>query len=213
MEIDNSAWGGQVSSLSPETRKEMQDFLKATESVALWLTRKLKNRTEWGAFSEAYIGEPAVVYFTHRLTVTYMSGQWKRHKNEKLLTFLIRMVKSDMSHHIKKWKTQGEAEVQEMCSLNDVQRAYAEMVTSEVMKELNDGDELRSVSLSIAEKAAEDDENLTKYVHAMIKKNNYREISKLMHLRMKEVLELETRLLEKVKPYAIGLSIKKETDC
>lgn len=203
MEFDFSEQGSQSGQLPPHERKEMQDFLKATEVVALWLTKKLRNRTEWGAFSEAYIGEPAVDYFTHRLSVTFVRGNWVRYKDEKMSTFLIRMVKSDMRHHVDIWRARGEPMMNTMSLLSDEQKDYAERVTSEVLKDLDDGDVLRSISLSIAEKVAEGDKEVEKYVKAMEASNNYRDITKRMKMNMKQVGVVEERLYEKVKPYAM----------
>ena len=203
MEFDYSNRGCQSRQLTPEERKEMQEFLKATEVVALWLTKKLRNRTEWGAFSEAYIGEPAVDYFTHRLSVTFVRGKWVRYENEKMTTFLIRMVKSDMRHHVKIWRERGEPMMEDMSRLSDEQKAYAERVTSDVLKDLDDGDMLRSISLSIAEKVAEKDPEVKKYVKAMEATNNYRDITKRTKMNLKQIAEVENRLYEMVKPYAM----------
>ena len=203
MEIDLSNRGCQARQLTPEERKEMQDFLDAAEVVALWLTKKLRNRTEWGAFYEAYIGEPAVDYFTHRLSITFVKGNWERFEGEKMTTFLIRMVKSDIRHHVGIWRSRGEPMMAEMSRISDEQRAYAEQATSEVLKDLDDGDELRSVSLSIAEKVAEGDKEVKRYVKAMEASNNYRDITKRLKMNLKQVGVVEERLYQMVKPYAM----------
>lgn len=70
-------------------------------------------------------------------------------------------------------------------------------------KNLEDGDELRSVSLSIAEKVAEGDKEVKRYVKAMEASNNYRDITKRLKMNLKQVGVVEERLYQMVKPYAM----------
>lgn len=40
-----------------------EQWRKAMRTASYWLTDQLEGHTEWGAFSEAYLGEPARRYF------------------------------------------------------------------------------------------------------------------------------------------------------
>lgn len=185
-----------------------KEWKKALRYVAYWLTYMLKDRTETGAFSEAVLGCNAVEYFTQRAYQKLFSGSWKWNENLSLTLQLIRIVKSDMSHHIRDWRKNNEPEVKAMGELSQEQCYYVEWeskqlsdleLAEQLEEELKVQQQLKDDAYAIAEAAAHDDPVLLKYIKAVKELNNYRAISKRLKLPMREVKTLEARLLDMLK--------------
>ena len=167
--------------------------------AACWLQTILSGRTNYGAFSESYIGEPAIDYFTYQLIESFLKGTWVKHENEKMSTFLIRILKSKIGHHLRKWHKDSNRGLQVINSIDLEQKAYALSAANEVNKELDDSDILRNISFSFAEAAVEGDPEAKKFLKAAKETDNYRAISKRMKMTMEDVKVVEKRMIEKVK--------------
>ena len=97
-------------SLSEATPEEMT---KAFKMAGLWITGELMGQTEEGAFSEAFLGEPAVEYFPKRafLKLNDPETKWKWKEGTKLSTLMINVMKSEMGHVLEKFEAQGMPDV------------------------------------------------------------------------------------------------------
>lgn len=186
-----------INELSPKERKKMMDeFLDAMPMVARWFTAYIRDTKYPEAFSPSYLGEEdPLTYFTGKVTNTFMKGTWKKYENEKMTTFLIRILKSILKHHLRKWK-ESKPNVKAIGQMSEKQRFFAE--PRGFPEEQEDTDALRNISFRFAEAAVEGDRELKKFLKAVKEKNTYRDISKRMKKNMYEVKELEKRLLKKV---------------
>lgn len=180
----------------PRDEVDSEDLQEALKVLAYWLTDYLKDKTQGGAFSTAALGEPAVMYFSKRAYVTYMSGTWSRKEGQKTSSLLINIARSDMGHHVRKWLKQGEPVVTPMSAMSEKQRAVMEQVNQELEEDLQLREKTRDAAYQIAEKAAQNDPELLKYLKAMRELNDYRSISKRLKKTIPEVKALEKRLLD-----------------
>ncbi|MCR5065964.1 MAG: hypothetical protein K6A67_09400 [Bacteroidales bacterium] len=188
--------------LTPAEREELARFKPAMELAVLWLTDFVDRHSKNGPYSEAYIGEPAVDYFSHRATYTYFKHSFARRKDESEFDYIKRIMRDDMGKHIKKWRKMHEPMVYKMGPMDEAEVAHMEMVAQEMEEDLAKTESHMEIALKVAEKVAEGDPMLTKYVKAMKDYNDYRSIAKRLKITQKEVEVLEERLIELVKPYA-----------
>ena len=188
--------------LTPAEREELARFMPAMKLVVLWLTDFVNRRSKYGPYSEAYIGEPAVDYFSHRATYTYFKHSVARREGESEFDYIKRIMRDDMGKHIRKWRKQYEPKMFKMGPMDDAVLAHMEMVAQEMEEDLVETESRKEIALKVAEKVAEGDPMLTKYVKAIKDYNDYRSIAKRLKITQKEVEKLEERLLELVKPYA-----------
>ena len=81
--------------------------------AGMWITGDLLGKTDEGAFSEAFLGEPAVEYFPKRTYTKLIDLHTKWHWKEgtKLSTLMINVIKSDMAHVQEKYKDLGQPNV------------------------------------------------------------------------------------------------------
>ena len=131
MEFDHLPRGRRLDAVSPN------DVKKALRLLALWMTYKLKDRTDSGAFSDLVLGEPAVKYFSRRAIMKLWTGDWQWKKDLTLAEQLIRIAKSDMSHHVRDWQKNHEPELSAMSNMTDAQMAKMELVNQEFAEDLD----------------------------------------------------------------------------
>jgi len=186
-----------IKDMTPEERHQFfNEYKDAMSMVACWFTAYIRDTKYPEAFSTSYLGEEnALKYFTGKLTDTFVEGTWKKHENEKMTTFLIRILKSILKHHVRDWK-KTKTKVQAMGQMSQEQRYFAE--PRGFPEEQKDPDALRNISFRFAEAAVEGNKELQKFVKAVKEKNTYRDISKRMKKKMHEVKELEKQLLERL---------------
>ena len=93
--------------LSEATPGELREAFKI---ASFWLTDVLEDCTEFGAFSEQNLGEPAIEYFPKRayVTLTDPKCKWKWKPGTKLSTLMINVIKSDMAHVMRDYMLDGE---------------------------------------------------------------------------------------------------------
>lgn len=93
--------------LSEATPGELREAFKI---ASFWLTDVLEDCTEFGAFSEQNLGEPAIEYFPKRafVTLTDPKCKWKWKPGVKLSTLMINVIKSDMAHVMRDYMLDGE---------------------------------------------------------------------------------------------------------
>lgn len=188
--------------LTPAERKELEVFQSAMKLAVLWLTDFVDRHSKNGPYSETYIGEPAVDYFSHRATYTYFKHSFARRKGESEFDYIKRIMRDDMGKHIRKWRIMNQPMVYKMGPMDDAEVARMEMVAREMEEDLEKTESRREIALKVAEKVVEGDPVMMKYVQAMKDYNDYRSIAKRMKMTIPEVKKLEDRLMELVKPYA-----------
>ena len=88
---------------TPEEKRE------AWKMGALWASDELEGKTEYGAFSEANLGEDPIVYFPMRAYKTLKDPhcKWKWNPGTKLSTLFINVMKSDMAHTLRDYMLDG----------------------------------------------------------------------------------------------------------
>ena len=111
-----------------KTRKSKQKFKPLSEATpgelreafkiaSYWLTDELEDCTEFGAFSEANLGEPAIEYFPKRAYMTLKDPDTKWHwkPGTKLSTLMINVIKSDMAHVLRDYHLDGDPLLKANC--------------------------------------------------------------------------------------------------
>lgn len=205
-------------SLSEATPEELRQAFKM---AGMWITGDLLGKTDEGAFSEAFLGEPAVEYFPKRAYMKLIDPHTKWHWKEgtKLSTLMINVIKSDMAHVHEKYKDLGMPNVKvgsefEREEVNDdwddsneilevdpdLKRNDFDIPTEEeLLAEKVKWESQRDVGIKIARAAALGDPVMEKYVELAFTQPDHRTISKKMKKNKAEVLEIEARLIVKIK--------------
>lgn len=96
--------------LSEATPEELK---KSFRMAGLWVTGELMGQTEEEAYSEAFLGEPAVEYFPKRAFVKLKDPKckWKWKEGTKLSKLMINVMKSDMGHALERYEDLGMPDV------------------------------------------------------------------------------------------------------
>ena len=212
----------------PLSEATLEELTKAFKMAGLWITGELMNeQMQEGAFSEAFLGEPAVEYFPKQayLRLTDPKCKWKWKEGTKLSTLLINVVKSEMGHALERYEAQGEPDVMPGSSFeredgedgwddaNDVLevdpegfkiQGYTSFKSDyeqqqELAEELRKWESRRDAGLKIARAAAQGDALMEKYVEAVFSLPDERSVCKRMKKTKAEVLEIEATLIERIK--------------
>lgn len=208
-----------IKSLSEATPEELT---KAFKMAGLWITGELMNeQTEEGAFSEAFLGEPAVEYFPKQayLRLTDPKSKWKWKEGTKLSTLMINVVKSEMGHALERYEAMEQPNVkagsefereegdEEWDDSNDIlevdpdlKRNDFDVPTDEELKaELAKWEGRRDAGMKIARAAAQGNPLFEKYVEAVFSLPDERSVCKRMKKTKAEVQEIEAELIIKIK--------------
>jgi len=161
------------------------EWREAMECLSNYLTKKLAGKTVSGAFSESVLGVSAVEYFSKLAFIRLYSGQWKWKESLGLKTQLIRIARSEMSHHLRNWlKSEGPQAVR---------------LDNSISESLLVEDDSLDVAYEIALSAAKDDPQLVAYINAVRDLNNYDDIAKELNISKKAVYALQRRLIRRLK--------------
>lgn len=204
--------------LSEATPEELRE---AFRMASFWLTDKLADYDEVGAFSEANLGEPAIEFFPKRAYLTLVSPDCKWHwkQGTKLSTLMINVIRSDMAHVLRDYVLDGEPIVNAVSELerDDVDEegwddangpvdvdpeqklnGFRVLTEMEKIEELKRYESQRDKGQRIARAAAKKsgDAKLMQYVELAFTLPDYRAISKRMKTTQAKVMELESRLIE-----------------
>ena len=205
-------------SLSEATPEEMKEaFLMA----GMWITGDLLGKTDEGAFSEAFLGEPAVEYFPKRafLALNDPNTKWHWKEGTKLSTLFINVVKSEMGHALERYEAMEQPNVMPGSSFereegddgwddaNDILEVDPDLRRNdfdvpsyeEREKERVEWESQRDAGMKIARAAAQGDPLLEKYVELAFTQPDHRSISKKMKKTQAEVMEIEATLIAKIK--------------
>ena len=203
--------------LSDATPGELREAFKI---ASFWLTDELEDCTEFGAFSEANLGEPAIEYFPKRayLSLKDPNSKWHWKEGTKLSTLMINVIKSDMAHMLRDYHLDGDPLLKANCEFeregadedgfedaNEPEEVDPEVrmgkyqVLTEMQKlaELEQYQSQRDKGMRIARAAAKQsgDPKLVVYVELAFTLPDYRAISKKMRVTQAEVKEVEERLI------------------
>lgn len=212
--------------LSEATPEEMrQAFLMA----GMWITGDLMGKTEEGAYSEAFLGEPAVEYFPKQayLKLSDPKSKWKWKEGTKLSTLMINVVKSEMGHALERYEALNQPNVMPGSSFeredgedgwddaNDILEVDPDLKRNdfdvpsyeEREKERVEWESQHDAGLKIARAAAMGDPLMEKYVELAFTQPDHRSISKKMKKTKAEILEIEAELIIKIK---MMLAVKSE---
>ncbi len=204
--------------LSEATPGELREALRM---ASYWLTDELEDCTEFGAFSEQNLGEPAIEYFPKRAYLTLKDPKCKWHWKEgtKLSTLMINVIKSDMAHVLRDYHLDGDPLLKANCEFeregadedgfdaaNEPEEVDPEvrmgnmhvMTEMEKLAELEAYQSQRDKGMRIARAAAKEsgDPKLMVYVELAFTLPDYRAISKKMRVTQAEVKEMEKRLID-----------------
>ena len=195
-----------------------EEVLKAMELASYWLADQLEGRTDSGAFSAAFLGDEARLYFPAKALKTLKSPDCKWHWKEgtKLSTLVINVMRSDMAHELRCYIDLGEPTVMPASCFErdddddysdangllevdpELQRGHIDVQSEmEMLEELERYESLRDKGKRIAHAAAVNTGNakLVRYVELAFELPDYRAISKRMKITLAEVKELEAQLV------------------
>lgn len=203
--------------LSDATPGELREAFKI---ASFWLTDELEDCTEFGAFSEANLGEPAIEYFPKRayLSLKDPNSKWHWKEGTKLSTLMINVIKSDMAHTLRDYHLDGDPLLKANCEFeregadedgfedaNEPEEVdpeirmgnYQVLTEMEKLAELEQYQSQRDKGMRIARAAAKQsgDPKLVVYVELAFTLPDYRAISKKMRVTQAEVKEMEERLI------------------
>ncbi len=206
--------------LGEATPEELREAMKL---ASFWLTDVLDGyETEKGAFSEAFLGEPARLYFPKRayLKLKDPNSKWKWKEGTKLSTLMINVIKSDMAHAVRKYMELGEPDVMVARELvredisedgwddaNDILEVDPDLkrndfdvpTEEEKLAELERYESRRDAGYRIARQAAKGEAEFEKYVEAVFNLPDQRSICKRMKMTKAEVEALEAELIVRIK--------------
>ena len=196
------------------------ELREAFKIASFWLTDELEDCTEFGAFSEANLGEPAIEYFPKRayLMLKDPNSKWHWKEGTKLSTLMINVIKSDMAHRLRDYHLDGDPLLKANCEFeregtdeggfedaNEPEEVdpeirmgnYQVLTEMEKLAELEQYQSQRDKGMRIARAAAKQsgDPKLVVYVELAFTLPDYRAISKKMRVTQAEVKEMEERLI------------------
>ena len=159
------------------------EWQRAIKQLIVFLRWKMRNLSRNGAFSEAVLGMPAVDYFRSEACYKLLSGAWRWDPKRSLAGQLIRIADNLISKQAKHY----------------VSKPQTETLDSRDDQPVADGErELTDAAYAIAFERVRGIKELEKYLKAVREYNDYKEISIHLHITLKQVYQLQKRLLEKV---------------
>lgn len=215
----------------PLSEATQEERLEAFKMAGLWISTELEGRTEYGAFSEAHLGIPAVEYFPIKAfkTLKLPDCKWKWKEGVKLSTLMINVMRSDMAHELRDYMLDGWPEVKanseferddadedgwddanDKVEIDPEVRRNGFQVESdmELLEELQRSESRRDRGYKIARAAAKGDSKLERYVEVMFSGlSTDRAVCKKLKKTLTELQELQDALLAKIR---VTLVIKEE---
>ena len=170
----------------------LEKILDAMELSGKWVVKRLNGNPTSGPFSELVLTEKAAVFFPKVAYMKWASGAWKWKQGLDLPTQFIRIIRSEMSHRLRDWRERNEPEpMNNELVARELEQALAdELEMEEEMKDLGYANILEYVS---------EHPRLVVYVNLVRETNDYRTISKKLHITMTEVKELEAEVIKIVR--------------
>ncbi len=170
---------------------------QAMEVAVKYIEKKISRLNHCGALDESVFGMRAAEHFVFGAFDKLYTGEWEWNAHCAPHTQLVKIALSDISHHLRDWMKKEHTEVVEL--------------DERVADHLQDDEDFMDIVYEMAEEAAGDDEQLRVYLKKMREVNNYEVIAEEMGLSMREVYQLQRKLLrrlEKIKKDKVKQLIK-----
>lgn len=176
--------------LAAVTPKEREAALKKLQRWISWQIIHRGFNLEYGPFSAAALGGDAVDIISEECLEALFCGEWHWKPDRELSSMLINIAKSKMGHIIEDYYEREEPELR---LLSD--QSFREEVEMNLADQWKFEANMRDMGYDIARNMVKNDPELTAYLDAMYKIDNYYGIASLMGIDVKEVLKLEKKLL------------------
>lgn len=176
--------------LAAVTPKEREAALKKLQRWISWQIIHRGFNLEYGPFSAAALGGDAVDIISEECLEALFCGEWHWKPDRELSSMLINIAKSKMGHIIENYYEREEPELR---LLSD--QSFREEVEMNLADQWKFEANMRDMGYDIARNMVKNDPELTAYLDAMYKIDNYYGIASLMGIDVKEVLKLEKKLL------------------
>lgn len=176
--------------LAAVTPKEREAALKKLQRWISWQIIHRGFNLEYGPFSAAALGGDAVDIISEECLEALFCGEWHWKPDRELSSMLINIAKSKMGHIIEDYYEKEEPELR---LLSD--QSFREEVEMNLADQWKFEANMRDMGYDIARNMVKNDPELTAYLDAMYKIDNYYGIASLMGIDVKEVLKLEKKLL------------------
>ena len=176
--------------LAAVTPKEREAALKKLQRWISWQIIYRGFNLEYGPFSAAALGGDAVDAISEECLEALFCGEWHWKPDRELSSMLINIAKSKMGHIIENYYEREEPELK---LLSD--QSFREEVEMNLAGQWKFEANMRDMGYDIARDVVKNDPELTAYLDAMYKIDNYYGIASLMGIDVKEVLKLEKKLL------------------
>lgn len=160
------------------------EWAEALHHLEKHLRRRLRHKTQSGAFCEAELGMSAVDYFRSEASFKLLTGAWRWDTCRTLADQLIIIADNLMSKHAQQYVKKPE--VLDLASIRD-------------LVDSDDEQAMVDAAYHIAAKRVCGDRELEEYLQAVRQYNDYREISQHLHITINRTYKLQTRLLKKLK--------------
>ena len=182
--------------LAAVTPKEREAALKKLQRWISWQIIYRGFNLEYGPFSAAALGGDAVDAISEECLEALFCGEWHWKPDRELSSMLINIAKSKMGHIIENYYEREEPELK---LLSD--QSFREEVEMNLAGQWKFEANMRDMGYDIARDVVKNDPELTAYLDAMYKIDNYYGIASLMGIDVKEVLKLEKKLLNLLAKY------------
>lgn len=176
--------------LAAVTPKEREAALKKLQRWISWQIIHRGFNLEYGPFSAAALGGDAVDIISEECLEALFCGEWHWKPDRELSSMLINIAKSKMGHIIEDYYEREEPELR---LLSD--QSFREEVEMNLADQWKFEANMRDMGYDIARNMVKNDPELTAYLDAMYKIDNYYGIASLMGIDVKEILKLEKKLL------------------
>lgn len=137
------------------------EWSETIKKLGVYILRKIRGKTEYGAHSESVLGMSALDYYTGEAIEALLSGEWEWKEDMTLSYQLTRIAWSKISAQVEKYRPRKEL------------HSTAELNIADNV--LNPEDESEEFYL-ICQEAALGDDELQSYVKAVHRSNNFEEV-------------------------------------
>lgn len=90
-------------------RVKEKEWREALDELTAYITWRLHRRTEFGAHSEAVLGDTALAHYSHEAYTKLICGEWNWDENLSLAEQLKVIAGSLICNQVTKWKRNPEA--------------------------------------------------------------------------------------------------------
>lgn len=177
----------------------LEEKEKALNKLARWLTWEITKRgfnLEKGPFSFSAMGGNAVEVISKDCYEALMCGEWHWKKTRELSSMLIEIARSKMAHIIRDYYKNGKPEIK-LTS----RQSYRQQVEMEIAQQWEAEANMRELGYNIARGVVKGNAKFTAYLDALYEENDYGGIAKRLKVTKKEVLRLESELIDILEKY------------